>query len=208
MNITVKVCITSDEMYNVCGYRGSLAATEVMIEEHGADRVAAWRDPCTGATALQYAINNDDSDVLRALIRAGVDAAVASRCGAIAPLHFARTSEAVHILTAAGASLTASTSDGYTPLHCTCVHGYVEAMRAMLELSGGIPRVVLAKDNVGWTARDLTSFGIHKELLPILDKAMWEARVWSRRSFTLLIGLAAADVVKATAVRAGKTWAL
>ncbi len=196
--------LTCDEVQDACGLNGSLKATEAMILEYGAPAVAAWRDMYR-FTALHYATRNADSDVLRALIRAGVDVTAVSNNGTTA-LHCAKTVEAVRVLTASGASWSAQTLSGYTPLHFAR-YWSVEAVREMLEVSGGIPRVVLAK-NDGKTARDIASEYGHTELLSVLDKAMGEAEIWSRRSLTLLIGLAAADVVKAVAVAAGKRWAL
>ena len=203
--------LTLDEVQYACGPSGSLEKTEAMIKQHGADRVAAWRDRY-GCTALYYAVNNDDSDVLSALIRAGVDVTVTvAGNGVTTVLHWAKTAEAVCVLTAATANMalvSARTPYGSTPLHYACIFCHVEAARAMLEVSGGIPRFVLAKDSYGKTARDIASSLGHTELLSILGKAMEEAELWSRRSAALLIGLAAADVVKAVAVAAGKKWAL
>ena len=202
------MALTYHEVQDACGRNGSIEATEAMILGHGAAAVAAWRSSGLGRTALHYAVHfNLDSNVLRALIRAGVDVKVAGYYGVTA-LHSAKSAEAVRDLTAAGASLSAQNSFGRTPLHWTCATGRAEAVRAMLAVSGGIPRVVFAKDDDGETARNLASAEGHAELLPVLDKAMREAEVWSRRSASLLIGLAAADVVKAVAVAAGKRWAL
>ena len=192
-----------DEVQDACGRNGSLKATEAMIKKHGAHAVAAWRDWWDGCTALHIAVYNNHGDVRRALIRAGVDVAAADDCGATA-LHGAETAEAVRVLTAAGALVSVRTPDGYTPLHYACIFRRVEIVRAMLAASG---RVVLAKNNDGRTTRDLACL-CRTELLPMLDKATREAVVWSRRSSALLIGLAAADVVKAVAVAAGKSWAL
>ena len=200
--------LTSREVQDAYGLNGSLKATKAMILEHGADAVAAWRDGA-GQTVLHYGVRCYDSDALRALIRAGVDVAAADDCEATA-LHWAETAEAVRVLTAATSNmalLSARTLYGLTPLHWACSSGHVEVAKAMLAVSDCIPRVVLAKDNDGRTARDLASH-YHTELLPVLDKAMGEAEVWSRRSSVLLIGLAAADFVKAVAVAAGKRWAL
>ncbi len=209
--LITSMALTYREVQDACGRNGSI---EAMIKEHGAAGVAAWRDRY-GRTALHYAVRlNTDSDVLRALIRAGVDVMVAGNYGYTA-LHCAKTAEQVRVLMAATAnmaSLSARNSIGRTPLHIaclhSCLHGRMEAVRAMLAVSSGIPRVVLAKNHRGDTARDIASRLGHAELMPVLDKAMKEAEVWSRRSSTLLIGLAAADVVKAVAVAAGKTWAL
>ena len=218
--------LTWEKIRIACGPSGSLEATEALIKEHGADAVAVWRH-WRGFTAIHGAVMySRGGDVMRALITAGVDVTVAAASGWTA-LHYARRADEVLVLAAAGALVSARTTSGWIPLHEACANGHVEAARAMVEVSGGIPRVVLAKTNGGNTARDLASSRCHEGLLPVLDKAMREAevsasyemcvrpphslsppQVWSRRSSTLLIGLAAADVVKAVAVQAGKKWAL
>ena len=199
--------LTSDDVHVACGPSGSIEATEAMIKKHGAPAVAAWRDK-NGRTALHCALYwRRNVNVLSALIRAGVDVTVASNLRNTA-LHCAETAEQVRVLTDAGASLSACNSLGYTPLYEACCFGRVEVVRAMLEKSSAIPRVIFAKTKHGKMARNLVSCFDQTVLGTLLDNAMREAEVWSRRSSTLLIGLAAADVVKAVAVAAGKTWAL
>ncbi len=182
--------ISTEEMQAACGMDGSLKTTVALIEKHGAAAVAAWRSTTYGWTALHCAVQNShDGDVLRALICAGLDvnvvaevkrrkhARVMSLNSPKTVLHLAKTAEQVRVLTAAGASLSARTLSGYTSLHIACEYGHVEAALEMLNASSGIPRVVLAKDNDGDTARDVASLNGHAELLPVLDKAMREAEV-------------------------------
>ena len=53
----------------------------------------------------------------------------------------------------------------------------MSAARAILEIGGSIPRVVLVRDNSGNTARDIVSPRDSTELFPVLDRAMEEAKV-------------------------------
>ncbi len=107
------------QIEDACGIGGRLSATEALITRLGADVVATWRDE-HGATALHEAVYwSYCSDILSALITAGVDVTVASTRG-ITALHWAETADQVRVLTAAGALVSARTLKGATPLHIAC----------------------------------------------------------------------------------------
>ncbi len=154
----------------------TLEDIEAIIQKCGAANVAAWR--WHGATLLHSCMKMSDPRVLEALIRAQVDVTVATPGGHTA-LHLAKTSEAVRILTDAGASLGARNWMGNTPLHEAVLNGCVEAARAMLNVDDCV-RHVLVKNGNGRTARDIIILFRFKELAPLLeeiDEIMQKAKV-------------------------------
>ena len=87
-----------------------------------------------GATALHWAVENDDPELTQALLAAGARAQVANRHG-IAPLHLAATSgdaTIVQRLIAAGADVNVATLGGETPLMMAARTGVPEAVKALL----------------------------------------------------------------------------
>ncbi len=167
--------LTAQVIWDACGLRGSLEATEAMIKEQGAPAVATWLSEY-GLTALHVALlKNPDKGVLRALVRAGVD--MTARCDqGFTVLHFARNAEAVGILVEGGASCAARDQLSQTSLHHACLCRRPKVAEAILKACGGIPRVVLAKSRGGKTARDIAASWC-PAMVPILEGAMEDAEV-------------------------------
>jgi ankyrin repeat protein len=124
----------------------ALAAAEVpLIEAVKAGNMAAVRALLArqvdvnavegdGSTALHWAVERDDADLVTALIEAGARARVANRYG-VTPLHVAATSgnvRVIELLLGAGADVAAALPSGETALMTAARTGKPEALRALL----------------------------------------------------------------------------
>ena len=98
----------------------------------GADVNTAQGD---GMTALHWAAENDDTEIVAILITAGAVLDPATRNGAFTPLHLASrvgNASTVQVLLEAGADIDRRTSNGSTALHFAAASGRVEAIASLL----------------------------------------------------------------------------
>lgn len=100
-----------------------------------------------GATPLHYAADAGHVEAVDALLEEG-DASVSARTypnlDSLTALHLARRGDVASRLMQAGASVcSAFSGDGQLPLHTAARHGYVDAVRAMLEWGKGCGAISL-----------------------------------------------------------------
>jgi ankyrin repeat protein len=88
-------------------------------------------------TALHWAADRGDADLVDMLIYAGANVAAVTRIGQYTPLHLASKAGHAAVVTAllkAGASVDAkSTTTGVTPLHLAAASGNTDAVQALLD---------------------------------------------------------------------------
>ena len=119
--------------------RHDAAAVRALIADHG-DVNAAQGD---GMTALHWAAQDGDADLVKLLLHAGADVTKTTRLGGYEPLHLAaQTGDApvIDLLVAAGAKVSAPTTTGATPLMLAATSGKVAAVKALLD-HGADPNV-------------------------------------------------------------------
>ncbi len=115
---------------------GDLHAVRALLQQ-GADVNAAHGD---GMSALHWAAERGDAEMVAALVQAGAAGDAVTRIGHYTPLHVASTgghAKVIERLVEAGAdvSATASTS-GVTPLHLAAAAGRAAAVTALLDHGG------------------------------------------------------------------------
>ena len=113
--------------------RGDVAAVRTLLAE-GEDANAAHGD---GMSALHWAAERGDTELVEALTQAGAAVEAVTRIGHYTPLHVASAAgqvEVVELLLSAGADATAATSTGgVTPLHLAANSGRAGAITALLD---------------------------------------------------------------------------
>ncbi len=112
---------------------GDLAAVRALLQE-GADVNAAHGD---GMSALHWAAERGDAEMVGTLLQAGAAADAVTRIGHYTPLHVAGTgghAKVIARLAEAGADVSATTStSGATPLHLAAAAGSAAAVAALLD---------------------------------------------------------------------------
>src|SRR5215468_7705565 len=99
-----------------------------------ARKVDVNKPEADGTTALHWAVENDDLDLVTALLQAGAKSQVANRNG-ITSLHLAATNGNARIierLIAAGAESNATTPGGETPLMLAARTGNADALTVLI----------------------------------------------------------------------------
>ena len=91
-----------------------------------------------GATRLHYAAENNNVELLVALVNAGADvnSKIKDRLQSLTPLHYAvdgNAPEAINALIKAGADINVRDKDGYTPLHRALWRNSFEAIDALVD---------------------------------------------------------------------------
>ena len=112
--------------------RGDVEAVRDLVKR-GADVNAAQGD---GMTALHWAAVRDQAEVVGILAKAGARLEATTRIGAFTPLHVASregSAAALKALLAAGANVSAASTNGVTPLHEAAVAGNPEVITALLD---------------------------------------------------------------------------
>lgn len=100
------------------------------------DKVLAAVD-AQGRSLLHWAILTNNMQIAVLLIKAGIKLDHADLRGR-APLHYARSQEAVNALLLAGASANPGTASGRTPLHAFVRRGRMDLVRALLVRGGDV----------------------------------------------------------------------
>ena len=112
---------------------GDLPTVRALLQE-GEDANAAHGD---GMSALHWAAERGDAEMLDALVLAGAAVDAVTRIGHYTPLHVASTgghAEVIERLVEAGADVSATTSNsGATPLHLAAAAGSGAAVTALLD---------------------------------------------------------------------------
>ena len=113
--------------------RGDRDAVRTLLKE-GADVSGAHGD---GMTALHWAADHGDAELVEMLVYAGANVAAVTRIGQYTPLHLASKAGHAAVVTAllkAGAAVDAkSTTTGVTPLHLAAASGNTEAVEALID---------------------------------------------------------------------------
>ena len=112
---------------------GALDAVRVLLQQ-GADANAAHGD---GMSALHWAAERGDAEMVDALVHAGAAVDAVTRIGHYTPLHVASTgghASVIEGLAEAGADVSAAASTtGVTPLHLAAAAGSADAVTALLD---------------------------------------------------------------------------
>ncbi len=173
------------------------------VQTEGRDQVIQWRDR-NDCTILHLAVTKQCTiEIIKFLIYIGVDLRAVSSRGGTA-LHFAKTGAVVKTLVEAGSSISARNIWGDTPLHWMCYKSRFNAAAKLLEISGLV--LIDQKNKAGRTAFYLAR--LRRAPNSLLNIFVEKKRALWLRMSAIRVGLAAADVVKAKAVKVGKTWQL
>ena len=112
---------------------GDLAAVRALLAQ-GEDANAAHGD---GMSALHWAAERGDTELVETLLQGGATVDAVTRIGNYAPLHVASAAgqaEVVELLLRAGSDATSATStSGATPLHLAANSGNVAAITALID---------------------------------------------------------------------------
>ena len=112
---------------------GDLHAVRTLLQQ-GADVNAAHGD---GMSALHWAAERGDAEMVAALVQAGAAGDAVTRIGHYTPLHVASTgghAKVIERLVEAGGDVSAATSNsGATPLHLAAAAGSAAAVAALLD---------------------------------------------------------------------------
>lgn len=127
--------------------------------------MAARRSDC--AERLLSAVKNTQSDVVQALIEAGISVNESNEYG-FTPLHESRDERIIRMLVEAGAEINVRNNIGWTPLHYILQHGHVD-IACYLISKGADPFVF---NNAGKTPIDLASPKITKNMLIAVLKGL------------------------------------
>ena len=105
-----------------------------------------------GATRLHYAAENNNVELLTALVKAGADVStrIKGRVGSLTPLHYAvdgNAPEAINALIKAGADVNVRDKNGYTPLHRAMWRNSFEVINALVDAGADLN----ARDGTGDT---------------------------------------------------------
>ena len=108
------------------------------------DQILAQKFGRNEMTALQYAAQSANMEMVDALIRAG-SAVSATDDRGFTPLHFAAATNAtdcIRVLLKAGADPNAKANNGLTPLHIAAIYGFGDAVQRLLD-NGADPGVLV-----------------------------------------------------------------
>ncbi|HUR35536.1 MAG TPA: ankyrin repeat domain-containing protein [Vicinamibacterales bacterium] len=161
---------------------GRITVARALIQQR-VDVKAALPD---GTTALHWAAEIDDLDLVRALIAAGADVNAASAFG-VTPLWLAcqnGNAAVIAVLVRAGANPNQPLPSGETPLMTASRTGRPDAVSVLLEAGANVS----AKETVaGQTPLMWAIAEGHREVVKVLLKAGASAHEPSRRGFTPLL---------------------
>lgn len=153
------------------GCNDKLHGLDIMEE---ARRIAELDTPTAdGATVLQQACWDGDTQRVNELLEEGVDVNLASPASRMCtPLHIcarAGHSHLVETLVSAGADIYAKNTDGDLPLHVACRRGNLVSVKALLAADNKFKSLV--KKNVkGRRPRDLVPPSAPSYLLDVLEE--------------------------------------
>jgi ankyrin repeat protein len=151
--------------------------------DRGADVKAAAGD---GATALHFAAEGDDLEIIDTLLEAGADVNAKTRFN-VTPLELAAKNgdrAAIERLLAAGADVNAKSREGQTPLMTAARTGKLDAVKALLEHGATVDEIegFRGQSALMWAAGEG-----HVEVMAALVEARANVNARSKSGFTPLL---------------------
>ena len=116
------------------------------------DQILAQKFGKNEMSALQYAAQSANMEMVDALIRAG-SAVSATDDRGFTPLHFAAATNAtdcIRVLLRAGADPNAKANNGLTPLHIAAIYGFGDSVQHLLDNGADAGALVQGKTPAAW----------------------------------------------------------